>query len=365
MHPLDLVRAYGTIGDRGRLAEQTTIRTVNDNTGTVVIEESQRPKPADALDPGAAYIITDILAGNTNPRKNPFWGQFAINDGGVRRPATLKTGTSNEARDLNAYGFIAAPDDRGRKDGEYALVVGAWNGNSDNSLVSGRGGPLFSIDVTTYVWQGFMEESTKGWAINGFKAPNNLEHASVDPWTGLASSSRNAVVELFLPGTAPTGVLPPEARCGEAVLTNAGFEDEHASWMAANRGWLARARRGPGRVGGPENTATAYFYNPLFNPYGRSWGPLLDGAGCKPAASPSPSIDPCAAIVGIVDPSAEPSVCPSPSESTAPARHRRRPRRSRRPRRPPSRRRPSRPRSRRPSPPQLEPSAAPAEPAAS
>ena len=109
----DLVRAYGTLGDRGRLVEQTTILTVTDNTGTVVIEESQRPKPADALDPGAAYITTDILAGNTNPRKNPFWGQFAINDGGVRRPATLKTGTSNEARDLNAYGFIAAPDDRG------------------------------------------------------------------------------------------------------------------------------------------------------------------------------------------------------------------------------------------------------------
>jgi membrane peptidoglycan carboxypeptidase len=283
-----------------------------------VIEESQRPKPVDALDPGAASITTDILAGNTNPRKNPFWGQFAITDGGVRRPATLKTGTSNEARDLNAYGFIAAPDDRGRKDGEYALVVGAWNGNSDNSLVSGRGGPLFSIDVTTYVWQGFMEESTKGWAINGFKVPNTIERASVDPWTGLASSSRNAVVELFLPGTAPTQGLPQDARCGEAVLTSAGFEDEHASWMAANQGWLARARRGPGTVGGPENTATAYFYNPLFNPYGRSWGPLLGGPGCKPTESPSPSIDPCASIVGVIDPSAEPVVCPSPSESTAP-----------------------------------------------
>ena len=69
--------------------------------------------------------------------------------------------------------------------------------------------------------------------------------------------------------------------------------------MAANQGWLARADRGPGRIGGPENTATAYFYNPVFNPYGRSWGPLLGGAGCQPAASPSPSIDPCASIVGL------------------------------------------------------------------
>src|SRR5262249_49508161 len=158
VHPLDLVRAYGTIGDDGKLAEQTTIRTVIDNTGKPLMQESERPKPQQVLDAGAAYLTTDILAGNTNPRKNPFSGQFAINDGGKRRPATLKTGTSNEARDLNAYGFIAPPDNAGRKDGEYALVVGAWNGNSDNSLVSGPSAPLFSIDVTTYVWQGFMED---------------------------------------------------------------------------------------------------------------------------------------------------------------------------------------------------------------
>jgi peptidoglycan glycosyltransferase len=317
VHPLDLVRAYGVLGDRGRLVEQTTIRTVTDSSGEVLVEESQRPKPVESLDPGAAYITTDILAGNTNPRKNPFWGQFAISDGGQRRPATLKTGTSNEARDLNAYGFIAAPDERGREDGEYALVVGAWNGNSDNSLVSGPGAPLFSIDVTTYVWQGFMEESTKGWEINGFVAPNGLERAGVDPWTGLASSGNNAVDELFLPGTTPTR-LPADSRCGEAVLTTAGFEDEHASWMAANHGWLVRARRGPGVRGGPEDTATAYFYNITFNPYGRSWGPIMGDEGCgRPSERPSASIDPCASPAASLDPSAAPASCP-PVESSAP-----------------------------------------------
>ena len=145
------------------------------------------------LDKGAAYITTDILAGNTNPKKNPFWGQFAIQDGGRRRPATLKTGTSNEARDLNAYGYIGAPDDKGRTDGEFALAVGAWNGNSDNSLVS-KGAPLFSIEVTTYVWQGFLEEATKGWSINGFgAAPDTIDRASVDPWTGLAAGPARPV----------------------------------------------------------------------------------------------------------------------------------------------------------------------------
>src|SRR5262249_20630301 len=151
---------------------------------------------------------------------------FALDEGGRRRPATLKTGTSNDARDLNAYGYIAAPTKAGRQDGEYALVVGAWNGNSDNSLVSTPAAPLFSIDVTTHVWQGFMLDATKGWKINTFGPNPGLEQAAVDPWTGLrATGGGQAVPELFLKGTAPTETNPGPDQCGEAVLRVAGFED--------------------------------------------------------------------------------------------------------------------------------------------
>ena len=318
VHPIDLIRAYGVLGDRGRIVDQTTLRTVVDSNGKALVEVSQRAKPEQVLDEGAAFITTDILAANTNPNKNPFWGQFAINDGGRRRPATLKTGTSNEARDLNAYGFIGAPDTAARKDGEYALVVGAWNGNSDNTLVARPGTSLFSIEVTTYVWEGFLEEATKGWTINGFGAPNGLEVVVIDPWTGLlASPGGKAVEELFLPGTAPTSALPQGARCGDAVLSNAGFEDEHAAWLAADRAWLIRARKGPGTRGGPQDTATAYFYNPFWNPYGRSWGAITGGPGCD-RPSPSPSIDPCASPVASADPSASPAViCPTAEPPTA------------------------------------------------
>ena len=321
VHPIDLIRAYGVLGDKGRIVDQTTLRTVVDNNGKALVEESQRPKAQQVLDEGAAFITTDILAANTNPNKNPFWGQFAIDEGGRRRPATLKTGTSNEARDLNAYGYIGSPRNAARKDGEFALAVGAWNGNSDNTLVARPGTTLFSIEVTTYVWQGFLEEATKGWTINGFGAPNGLDRVAIDPWTGLlASPGGKSVEELFLPGTAPTSVLPKEARCGEAVLSNAGFEDEHAAWMAADHGWLIRARKGPGRRGGPEDTATAYFYNPLWNPHGRSWGAITGGPGCdEPSESPSASVDPCASPGGILDPSASPGViCPSAEPPTEP-----------------------------------------------
>ena len=315
--PADLVRAYGTIANRGRLVERTMIRTVTDGAGAELVSEADRAEPQQVLDPGAAAIVTDILAGNTDPDQNPFWGQFRIRDDGRRRPATLKTGTNNDARDLNAYGYIAPPSANERAAGEYALAVGAWNGNSDNSLVSTAADPLFSIEVTTYVWQGFLQEATRGWSINRFSVPDGLTEATVDPWTGLASSRGRAVAELFLDGTAPESGLAADV-CGEAVLSVAGFERDHDAWMQANRGWLRRAERGPGVRGGPEGTRTAYFYNGSFTPYGRSWGALTGGA-CGASPSPSASIDPCLPPSGSLDPSASPWVpCPSPSESVAP-----------------------------------------------
>ncbi|OGO56968.1 MAG: hypothetical protein A2V85_04580, partial [Chloroflexi bacterium RBG_16_72_14] len=313
--PVDLVRAYGTLANGGRLTDRTTILTVTDGSGRALLSEADRAEPRQVLDRGAAAIVTDILAGNTDPRQNPYWGEFRIRDDGRRRPATLKTGTNNDARDLSAYGYIAAPNANERAAGEYALAVGAWNGNSDNSLVSTAADPLFSIQVTTYVWQGFLQEATAGWSINRFTVPDGLAQAAVDPWTGLRASGGRAVDELFLDGTTPGGSLGAEV-CGEAVLAVAGFERDHEAWMQADRGWLARAARGAGVRGGPMRTPTSYFYNGAYTPYGRSWGAVIGGACGSP--SPSASIDPCVPPSGSPDPSASPWVpCPSPSESLA------------------------------------------------
>src|SRR4051794_8953396 len=320
VRPRDLVRAYGTLANHGLLVPQTTIVSVEDSDGQPVNDADTADQPAQVLDKGTAGIMTDILAGNTDPSQNPFWGAFRILDNGKRRPATLKTGTNNDARDLNAYGYIGAPSKSDRANGEYALAVGAWNGNSDNSLVSTPQDPLFSIDVTTHVWQGFLQEATKGWSINGFKRPDGLVEQAVDPWTGLvARNGGKKVTELFLPGTTPDQNVPQDARCGEGVLQVAGFEKDHDSWLKADRGWLGRAARGPGVSGGPEGTRTAYFYNGLFRPYGASWGPIVGSGGGCASPSASPTLDPCASQdpAVSVDPNASVGPCPSASASEA------------------------------------------------
>jgi membrane peptidoglycan carboxypeptidase len=333
VRPVDFVTAYATLANGGKKVGHTTIVSVKDQSGRDAIPAWTQPEGDQVASPQAAFIVTDILAGNTNPKVNPFWGKFDLTGPGKeRRPATLKTGTNNDAKDLNAYGFIAPPTEQGRADGEYALAAGAWNGNSDNSVISPNR-PVFSIDVTTFVWQGFMDEASKKWAVNDFKAPDGLAKAKVDPFTGLQpTAGKLSIEEWFIPGTEPKNALP-EGMCGEAVLDQPAIWEGHfKNWKDADLDWLARARKGPGTAGGVNRSRTAYFYNGQFQPYGRSWGALVEGHGC---VGPSPSVtcypvptpdasgnvpsfvvpttDPSASVPVIYEPCPTPSALPSPS----------------------------------------------------
>jgi membrane peptidoglycan carboxypeptidase len=320
---VDLVTAYGTLANGGKEIPHTTILTIKDAQGKDVVDPYQPPAPKQVVSPQAAWVVTDILAGNTDKNVNPFWGKFAINARDGRRPATLKTGTNNDAKDLNAYGYIAPPSTAGRNAGAYALAVGVWNGNSDNSLVSTPAKPVFSIDVSTYVWQGFLTEASRSWPVTNFAQPKGLVKAAIDPFTGLlASPGSKSINEWFIAGTEPRDTLSPDT-CGADVVVHLGTEKD-AGWLAADRDWIRRAQRGPGTVGGPEGTRTAYFYNGAFQPFGATWGAVV-GAGCgQPTPQPVatcyvvPTPDPSGVIPSFTIPSAaasgpQPVPCPTPS----------------------------------------------------
>ena len=328
VRPVDLVSAYGTLANSGKAIPHTTILTIKDTTGKDAADPYVPPAGTQVVSPQAAFVVTDILAGNTNKNINPFWGKFAITGPDGRRPATLKTGTNNDAKDLNAYGYIAPPTAGGRTAGAYALAVGVWDGNSDNSLVSTARAPLFSIDVATYVWQGFLNEATAKWPETNFKRPaDGLVQAKIDPWTGLASNSSRAIDEWFIAGTEPKAGLGPDT-CGIAVVERVKVETSFASWMTADRDWLRRAGRGPGTVGGPDRTRTAYFYAGGFHPYGSSWGALVGGSCGGPSPSPSCFVLPTPDANGVIPPFAPPAPagsepaalpCPTASPSAVPS----------------------------------------------
>jgi membrane peptidoglycan carboxypeptidase len=339
VHPLDLNQAYATMANGGVNVGRTSILEIRSvNPDNPVEYKHKTPSGERVISDQAAYVVTDILKGNTDPAVNPVWASAQLTAAnGQRRPAALKTGTTNDAKDLNAYGYIAPPSKQGRRNGEYALSVGVWAGNSDASPVTTVANPVFSLDVAAPVWDAFLTDVTRSWEVRDFPRPGGISTASVDAWTGHVPSqySQRQVNELFIRGTAPTAdpylisvevvkgengkwyrwhescedVGTPRSR-GYLMLESA--ESHTRSWNDAVKGWIKRAQKGEGvsaSVSPTKSTSTAYFFEPYFQPYGRSWGgPFAPTASCRkaPAASPSP------------EPSESPELSPSPSPEESP-----------------------------------------------
>jgi membrane peptidoglycan carboxypeptidase len=319
VHPIDLLGAYNTVANGGVHMPRRVIDTILDSDGNTVWPlAGDAPKGTQVISPAAAYIVTDIMAGNTDKKINPFWGKWAIYDGDTRRPAAYKTGTTSDNRDVAAYGYVAPPADKNAP----ALSVGVWMGNSDNSPNDGK----LSLDTSAPLWSAILQEVSKGDKIANFKPPKDIETATVDAYTGLKPGpfTTKTVKEFFVPGTVPTqketlrvgasidkatGLLWQDG-CEGPKVTKGFFnlsevEANFPAWQKANAAWGARAAKGSGVRGGPKGTRTSYFYNGSFAPYGRTWGapfmpkdtcPIyVPPVYCDPFSTPDPfaSSPPC------------------------------------------------------------------------
>jgi membrane peptidoglycan carboxypeptidase len=309
-HPIDMLGAYGALANGGmRMPRQMITKVVDENGVEVWPVGDSKAEGSEVVSPQAAYIVTDILAGNTVMSVNPYWGKFAVSSkSGRRRPAAYKTGTTNDNRDVHAYGYLAPP--RSKK--QPALAVGVWMGNSNNQPNNGS----LSLDSSAPLWSAMLEELSWKFPVASFKAPGGLTTATVDAFTGLKPGpfTRKTVKELFIKGTAPTqretlrvsreidqasgllwrsGCVGPKVSRGFFNLNE--VESNFPNWQKANRNWAARAAKGAGTRGGPEGTRTSYFYDGAFTPFGKSWGaPFAPSGKCPiaPIAPPPPSCDP-------------------------------------------------------------------------
>jgi penicillin-binding protein 1A len=328
LHYADLLSAYGAIANNGVLMPRTFIQVVRDSNGQQVWprKDAAPVKGKQVVSAQAAYIMTDILASNTNPSQNPFWSRRAIYDGGVRRPATLKTGTTNNEIDLAAFGYLGPPKDPKAP----ALVVGAWMGNSDNSIPP-RG--TVALETAASMWQAFLTQASHGMPMADFKRPSGVVDATVDAFTGMKPGpySKRTFKEHFIQGTTPTevdntkvakdidkatGKLWADGCTGPKIskgfLDFSKVEPAFPKWQKYTRGWAARAAKGSGVSGGPEGTRTAYFGFGSNLPFGASWGaPFPPTKTCTPLP-PSPSPSDCHPVFGCPSPSGSPEPTASP-----------------------------------------------------
>jgi membrane peptidoglycan carboxypeptidase len=263
--PLDLTAAYGAIANGGRLNPPRLVLRVIGPEGNVVYR-APAPKPKQVVSRAAAYLVTDIIAGNTDPRQNPIWADvLELRNGpkGERRPAAAKTGTTNDTRDLATYGYLAPPEDSKAP----AIAVGVWMGNSDHSYPRGKNPPI-SLQGPAPLWQAFVREWTKGKPIAKFEPPKGVVRAEIDAWSGGQRGpwTRESTSEWFMAGTEPgakgavdePGLLYTNS-CGFWTVDPLKAELGPATWDRWVADWMARARRGVG-VQGELQSRTAYFW---------------------------------------------------------------------------------------------------------
>jgi membrane peptidoglycan carboxypeptidase len=281
VRPLDLLSGYAAIANGGQSNRPRLILSVTKPDGTI---DYEAPKGAGtpAMSPQTAFLVTDILAGNTDPGQNPIWAEaLELRNGpkGERRPAAVKTGTANEAKDLATYGFLAPPGDPSSP----AWAVGIWMGNSDHSTPNSEK-PATSLTAAAPLWRAFVRELSAGSPLAGFNPPKGVVKDTIDAWSGGKPGpwTKERKQEWFRDGTQPSaekaidraGLLYTN-ECGGWRVDPRQAELGPSRWVADVEDWLRRARRGPG-VTGQYDSATAYFW-------GRSgWGGALAGDSCTP-----------------------------------------------------------------------------------
>ncbi len=274
--PIDLTAAFGSIANSGVHVPTRLILSITGPNGKKAYD-APNTKGNTAISPQSAFLMTDILAGNTDPSQNAWWSatlQLENGPGGSRRPAAAKTGTADNRRDFSTYGFLPPPKDPNAP----AVALGVWMGNSDHSA------PRTAIQATSLqtagqVWHSFMRDYSRKWPVARFVPPKGLVQATIDAWSGGQPGPWTiaTTTEWFKSGTQPgaadaidqAGLLYTSG-CSGWQVDPVNAELGPAAWKPYDQAWIDRARSGAG-VLGPLGSTTAYFTS-------GSWGGQLVGS---------------------------------------------------------------------------------------
>lgn len=116
----DMATVYGTIANLGQRVDLNPILKVTNYQGDIFYQKS-RPLQNPVLDPGVAYIISNILSDN-QARSLEFGTNSPLNI--PAHTVSVKTGTTDSKRDNWTIGFTK----------NYLVAV--WVGNNDNTPMS-------------------------------------------------------------------------------------------------------------------------------------------------------------------------------------------------------------------------------------
>ena len=297
VRPVDLVTAYGTLANGGKKIGHTTILSVRDQAGKDVGSRRTQPPAGEQVGEPPGRVHRHRHPGRQHePEGQPVLGQVRPHrarrtSAGRRRSRPARTTTPRTSTPTASSRRRPTPAGR-RASTPSRSAPGTATATTRSSA------QVFSIDVTTFVWQGFLQEATKAWAVNDFapaRRPRPGEDRPVHRPASRSPAPRRSTSGTS-PDTAPAGHDPGRRlRRGRPRTRRASYEHDYNE-LDDRRPRLAEPGASTGRAspGGVNRTRTAYFYNGVFQPFGRSWGALVDGPrlrGAEPVGDLLPGPD--------------------------------------------------------------------------
>lgn len=191
--PVELTAAYTAFAAGGSASEPRWLLALEDAEGKAVWKSE--PRRREAVSPGVAYLITDVLAEALDRGTG-----YRVRQAGVRTPAAGKTGTTNDGADTWFVGYT--PE----------IAAGVWVGFDKPRpiLEDATGGR-----VAAPIWASIIRRAYAGRPLpKPWSAPDGVVERQVDPGSGLvlkegcAPQQGKAYRELFLEEAQPSSWCP-------------------------------------------------------------------------------------------------------------------------------------------------------------
>lgn len=180
--PLELATAYAPFANEGFRVTPIAIQRITDRQGRLIAE--QRPTRERVIDPGVAFLITDMLRDVLAPGGTAAHGAGHL----AGRPAAGKTGTTDDSVDAWFVGYT--PD----------LVASVWVGTDENRP-STRTGAANAVPI----WANFISHALHGRPHRTWKPPAGVLRLEICRISGLRpNASCPTAAEWYLAGTEPT-----------------------------------------------------------------------------------------------------------------------------------------------------------------
>ncbi|MFH1705607.1 MAG: transglycosylase domain-containing protein [Patescibacteria group bacterium] len=189
---IDLAQAYSALANLGEVIPIDPLIQIKDHRGKTIyqnrcLSQSYCPGSYQAIKPGIAFILNDILSDN-NARTLAFGPNslLKISDHKV----AAKTGTTNNLRDNWCFGYTPS------------ILVAAWVGNNDNTPMSYVAS---GITGATPIWNKIIMAVLAGKDQEDWPRPEEVVKTPICRTTGTlpCQSCPKIVEEYFLKGSQP------------------------------------------------------------------------------------------------------------------------------------------------------------------